>query len=229
VGEAIAAASKAHARRDQDSLPQFQQIGKQSCGFSDGHASLRGKSPTSFSELRLVARHLDGRESPLRTAHSARTIGEKLLVLSERSRKFRNLGIECRLNADGPTPATWQPVSGCPEVRGMPSLAHYMAQYDHEHESASNKLLHAIGIPMIFAGIILVLFLKWIWGTALFLGGWVLLFLGHRMEGNRPAFFQGPIYLLVGPIWVAREVCMFLVGTNRKPTSEGNPRSSASK
>src|SRR2546429_2800676 len=26
--------------------------------------------------------------------------------LSERSRKFRNLGIECRLNADGPTPAT---------------------------------------------------------------------------------------------------------------------------
>src|SRR2546429_8885304 len=100
----------------------FQQIGKQSSGFSDGHASLRGKGPTSFSELRLVARHLDGRESPLRTAHSARTIGEKLLVLSERSRKFRNLGIECRLNADGPTPATWQPVSGCPEVRGMPSL-----------------------------------------------------------------------------------------------------------
>src|SRR5439155_26645085 len=61
--------------------------------------------------------------------------------------------------------------SDLPEVRGMPSLAHYMAQYDHEHESASNKLLHAIGIPMIFAGIILVLFLKWIWGTALFLGG----------------------------------------------------------
>src|SRR2546429_3386637 len=55
----------------------FQQIGKQSSGFSDGHASLRGKGPTSFSELRLVARHLDGRESPLRTAHSARTIDRK--------------------------------------------------------------------------------------------------------------------------------------------------------
>jgi uncharacterized membrane protein YGL010W len=110
----------------------------------------------------------------------------------------------------------------------MPSLAHYMAQYDHEHESTSNKLLHGIGIPMIFSGIFLLLFLKWIWGAGFFLGGWVLLLLGHRMEGNRPAFFQGPIYLLVGPIWVAREVWMLLSRTNRKPTAEGTPRSSAS-
>src|SRR5207248_3143933 len=70
VGEATAAASKAHARRDQDSLPQFQQIGKQSCGFSDGHASLRGKGPTSFSELRHVARHL---ETVTRTARASPT------------------------------------------------------------------------------------------------------------------------------------------------------------
>ena len=111
----------------------------------------------------------------------------------------------------------------------MPSLAHYMAQYDHEHESTANKLLHAIGIPMIFAGITLLLFLKWIGGAGFFLGGWVLLFLGHRMEGNHPAFFQGPIYLLVGPIWVAREVWTFLLETNRKPTSEGTTRGAAAK
>jgi hypothetical protein len=42
----------------------------------------------------------------------------------------------------------------------MPSLAHYMAQYDHEHESIANKLLHAIRIPLIFAGIILLVFMK---------------------------------------------------------------------
>jgi hypothetical protein len=30
------------------------------------------------------------------------------------------------------------------------------------------------------------------------------------VEGNHPAFFQGPIYLLVGPIWVAKEVWTFL-------------------
>jgi hypothetical protein len=32
------------------------------------------------------------------------------------------------------------------------------------------------------------------------------------VEGNHPAFFQGPIYLLVGPIWVAKEAWDFLTG-----------------
>jgi len=99
----------------------------------------------------------------------------------------------------------------------MPGLASYMAQYDHEHSSAWNKVLHGVGIPMIFAGIILLLLTKWIWGALFFLGGWVLLFLGHRIEGNHPAFFQGPIYLLVGPIWVAKEMWMFLRGTQHPP------------
>ena len=92
----------------------------------------------------------------------------------------------------------------------MPGLAHYMSQYDHEHHSGWNKLLHAIGIPLIFAGIILLVLRHWSWGAGSFLGGWVLLFLGHRIEGNKPAFFQGPIYLLVGPIWVAKEAWTFL-------------------
>jgi hypothetical protein len=99
-------------------------------------------------------------------------------------------------------------------------LAHYMAQYDHEHSSGWNKLLHGIGIPLIFAGLILFLFAKWIWGGAFFVGGWVFLFLGHRIEGNHPAFFQGPVYLLVGPIWVAKEAWMFLIGEHRAPASE---------
>jgi len=103
----------------------------------------------------------------------------------------------------------------------MPNLAHYMAQYDHEHESGWNKFFHGVGIPMIFAGMLLFIFMKWIWGTGFFLGGWLLLFLGHRIEGNKPAFFQGPIYLLVGPIWVAKEVWTFLTGTHPRPTSEG--------
>ena len=103
----------------------------------------------------------------------------------------------------------------------MPNLAHYMAQYDHEHESAWNKFLHALGIPMIFAGIVLLCFMKWILGAGFFVGGWVLLFLGHRIEGNKPAFFQGLIYLLVGPIWVAKEAWMFLTGTLSTPASEG--------
>ena len=103
----------------------------------------------------------------------------------------------------------------------MPGLAHYMAQYDHEHESVWNKILHGVGIPMIFAGLILLLLMKWSWGAGFFLGGWVCLFLGHRIEGNNPAFFQGLIYLLVGPLWVAKEAWMFLTGAHRTPTLEG--------
>jgi uncharacterized membrane protein YGL010W len=92
----------------------------------------------------------------------------------------------------------------------MAGLAHYMGQYDREHHSGWNKLLHAIGIPMIFAGLALLVLRHWVWGAGSFVGGWVLLLLGHRIEGNKPAFFQGPIYLLVGPIWVAKEAWTFL-------------------
>jgi|SRR5580704_14512066 uncharacterized membrane protein YGL010W len=102
----------------------------------------------------------------------------------------------------------------------MPGLAHYMAQYDHEHSSGWNKFLHGVGIPMIFLGIILLILMKWILGASFFLGGWILLLLGHKIEGNHPAFFQGPIYLLVGPIWVAKEAWEFLSGTHHTPTSQ---------
>ena len=105
----------------------------------------------------------------------------------------------------------------------MPNLAHYMAQYDHEHHSVWNKLLHGIGIPLIFAGLILLAFLKWRWGLRCFIGGWVLLLFGHRIEGNHPAFFQGPVYLFVGPIWVAKEAWEFLTGTRRTENPEGVP------
>ena len=97
----------------------------------------------------------------------------------------------------------------------MPRLAHYMAQYNHEHGSPWNKFLHGVGIPLIFAGIILLVLLNWRWGATCFVGGWILLFVGHRIEGNNPAFFQGPIYLLVGPIWVAKEIWTILSGAER--------------
>jgi len=109
----------------------------------------------------------------------------------------------------------------------MADLAHYMNQYDHEHHSGWNKLLHAIGIPMIFAGIILLVLRRWGWGAGSFLGGWVLLFLGHRIEGNNPAFFQGPIYLLVGPIWVAKEAWSFLFQGSMKREAKKEGRAAS--
>jgi hypothetical protein len=94
-----------------------------------------------------------------------------------------------------------------------------MEQYDHEHNSPWNKLLHAAGIPVIFAGIVLLVFFRWKLGLALFAGGWVMLLLGHRIEGNRPAFFHGPIYFLVGPVWVAKELFDALRASRPGPNS----------
>jgi uncharacterized membrane protein YGL010W len=102
----------------------------------------------------------------------------------------------------------------------VPSLAHYMEQYDHEHTSTLNKVCHGVGIPLIFAGLVALVLMKWILGAGLFVGGWVFLLVGHKIEGNHPAFFQGAVYLLVGPIWVAKELWMFLTGTQTKRAPE---------
>jgi uncharacterized membrane protein YGL010W len=100
----------------------------------------------------------------------------------------------------------------------MPDLEKYMAQYDHEHTNVWNKVLHGVGIPIILAGIILAIFTFWRVGLALFVGGWILLLAGHRIEGNKPAFFQGVIYFLVGPIWVAKEIKDTVCGASGRST-----------
>ena len=88
----------------------------------------------------------------------------------------------------------------------MPTLAEYMARYDHEHTNPWNKVCHGVGIPLVIAGLVLLAFLRWKLGLALFVIGWIFLFGGHRIEGNRPAFFQGLIYFLVGPLWIGKEI-----------------------
>ena len=94
----------------------------------------------------------------------------------------------------------------------MAGIDRYMAQYDHEHHNPWNKVMHGIGIPAILSGIVLAVLMHWKLGLALFVSGWILLFAGHRIEGNKPAFFQGLIYLLVGPIWIAKELKDALLG-----------------
>jgi hypothetical protein len=100
-----------------------------------------------------------------------------------------------------------------------------MQQYEHEHTHPANRLLHAAGIPLIFVGIILLL-VSWPWGLGLFCCGWAMLFLGHKVEGNRPAFFQGPVYFLVGPLWVAREIKQWLTGRSASSPAPSSPKDS---
>lgn len=79
----------------------------------------------------------------------------------------------------------------------------FLENYKAKHTHPMNRLTHSIGIPMILISLPL-FFLSWRWALALFVVGWILQFVGHVFEGNRPAFFQNPLYLLVGPLWLLK-------------------------
>ena len=40
---------------------------------------------------------------------------------------------------------------------------------------------------------------------ALFVCLWLLQFIGHKIEGKKPSFFEDLQFLLIGPIWVFRK------------------------
>ena len=89
--------------------------------------------------------------------------------------------------------------------------------YKAKHRHPLNKLTHSIGIPMIVLSLPL-FFFNWRLALALFIVGWILQFVGHAIEGNQPAFFKNPMYLLVGPMWLARRAAA-AVGIH-KPSSQ---------
>ena len=79
----------------------------------------------------------------------------------------------------------------------------FLENYKAKHQHPLNKLMHNIGIPLIVISLPLFLF-NWRWALGLFIVGWTFQFGGDAIEGNQPAFFKNPMYLLVGPWWLAR-------------------------
>ena len=43
---------------------------------------------------------------------------------------------------------------------------------------------------------------------AVFIGAWLLQFVGHKLEGKKPSFFEDVQYLWVGPLFVLRPLLM---------------------
>jgi uncharacterized membrane protein YGL010W len=80
----------------------------------------------------------------------------------------------------------------------------FIENYKAKHQHPLNRLTHSIGIPLIVISLPL-FFFDWRWALLLFVVGWVFQFVGHAIEGNQPAFFRNPLYLLVGPLWLARK------------------------
>jgi uncharacterized membrane protein YGL010W len=79
----------------------------------------------------------------------------------------------------------------------------FVETYKAKHQHPLNRLSHSIGIPLIIVSLPL-FFWNWRWALALFVLGWVFQFVGHLIEGNQPAFFRNPLYLIVGPVWLVR-------------------------
>lgn len=63
---------------------------------------------------------------------------------------------------------------------------------------AAMLLWSALTIALVFAMGALVLPLS----VVLFVGAWILQFIGHRIEGKKPSFFEDIQYLWVGPLFV---------------------------
>jgi uncharacterized membrane protein YGL010W len=79
----------------------------------------------------------------------------------------------------------------------------FIDNYKSKHQHPLNRMTHSIGIPLIVISLP-VFFLAWRWALAMFIVGWILQFVGHAIEGNQPAFFKNPVYLLVGPLWLIK-------------------------
>lgn len=76
----------------------------------------------------------------------------------------------------------------------------YLERYKETHRNPVNRGLHLVGIPAIVLAFPAIL-VDWRVALGLFVGGWILQFVGHAFEGKPPAFFRNPVYLLVGPVW----------------------------
>ena len=84
----------------------------------------------------------------------------------------------------------------------------FLERYRLDHTHPVNKALHTVGIPAIVVAVIGAIAdaifwpmtCVW-WWVGLFVGGWILQFVGHAFEGKPPSFFSNPLFLLVGPWW----------------------------
>jgi len=82
-------------------------------------------------------------------------------------------------------------------------MSEFIDNYKSKHRHPLNKFSHTIGIPMIVLSLPM-FFVSWRGALVVFVAGWIFQFVGHAIEGNQPAFFRNPLYLLVGPWWLVR-------------------------
>ena len=64
-------------------------------------------------------------------------------------------------------------------------LRRFVVNYIERHRHPANQLLHLIGVPVTFGASIAFLVMHcWLEAAGCFVGGYLLQFLGHALEGN---------------------------------------------
>jgi hypothetical protein len=75
------------------------------------------------------------------------------------------------------------------------------------HRHPFNFWIHIIGIPLAVIGVVLFFFVPWYWALTAFVLGYVLQYLGHRVEGNDLGEWAGikrmlgRPYVSISPRW----------------------------
>ncbi|HXZ40795.1 MAG TPA: DUF962 domain-containing protein [Terriglobales bacterium] len=88
-------------------------------------------------------------------------------------------------------------------LRGVPMGLY--SHYDGAHNHPVNRALHMIAIPVGFSSLVVVWF-HWIIGLLLIPAAFALAWLGHLIEGNKPAFLTNPAHVFVAPLWMTRRI-----------------------
>ena len=78
------------------------------------------------------------------------------------------------------------------------------SHYDSAHTHPLNRALHALAIPVGFSSLVVVWF-NWKIALELIPAAFALAWIGHLIEGNKPAFMTNPAHVLVAPVWLVRK------------------------
>jgi uncharacterized membrane protein YGL010W len=103
----------------------------------------------------------------------------------------------------------------------MSAFQAHLARYRQEHRTVGCRITHMIGVPTILTSLVVV-WLHWQVGLAMFIFGWSLQFAGHRyFERNKPVLAEdprNPYTYLSAVVFVAHEWVTVLSG--RRLTAE---------
>ena len=70
------------------------------------------------------------------------------------------------------------------------------------HQNAFNFWIHMVGIPLALAGLPMLFVLDWYWGLGAIVAGYLLQWIGHKVEGNDVGEFI-PVKKLLGLPYIA--------------------------